>query len=93
MSKNENQWKRKSLAAVFINVVVLLGLTTSWIHAQPQTQSTPQVANDKATDIPGEGTVQEPQGRTYVALKSSTPSSLASLCIAQRLAPPKAWRT
>jgi OOP family OmpA-OmpF porin len=77
MSQNANQWKRSRLAAVLINALVLLSLTTSWIHAQPQTQPptqpAPQAATAPVNDIPGEGTLQEPKGSSYVAPKKLNP--------------------
>ena len=89
MSKIWNQWKHNILVATFIGVAALAGLTTTALHAQPKPKQETQKTN--IVDIPGEGTVQEPQGGAYIEPKNSTPNSPASPCTAQHLAQPMAW--
>ena len=71
MSKIWNQWKHNILVATFIGVAALAGLTTTALHAQPKPKQETQKTN--IVDIPGEGTVQEPQGGAYIEPKKLNP--------------------
>ena len=69
MSKNWNQWKHNVLVATFIGVAACAGLVTTALHAQPKQETQKTII----VDIPGEGTVQEPQGAAYIEPKKLNP--------------------
>lgn len=65
MTKIWNQWKQYLLAVALISAA-------AWVAAQ-QTQEPPQQA--APLDIPGEGTVLQPLGRTYAAPPKTSPKA------------------
>ena len=69
MSKNWNQWRHRLHAAAFVGVAALAGLAMTALHAQPKQETQKTIV----IDIPGEGTVQEPQGGAYTAPKNLNP--------------------